>query len=179
MSQHRFQAESFTPTKWSTAEQKASFANQLVAFIAADFPANKFTKALYDRLSHCFGMIAHYSRDGFFDTFFTDLPGKLRFLKCLAQWPCYGSPEYTFSDVEAATSEAIRSMGYVDIYNGRLRRESETRERAILALLQAKYDGSEASAAVEPIVEHEPVYARPFAPASAPAPADVQFALFG
>lgn len=179
MSQHRFQAESFTPTKWSTAEQKATFANQLVAFIAADFPANKFTKALYDRLSHCFGMIAHYSRDGFFDTFFTDLPGKLRFLKCLTQWPCYGSPEYTFSDVEAATSEAIRSMGYVDIYNGRLRRESETRERAILALLQAKYDGSEASAAVEPIVEHEPVYARPFAPASAPAPADVQFALFG
>ena len=179
MSQHRFQAESFTPTKWSTAEQKATFANQLVAFIAADFPANKFTKALYDRLSHCFGMIAHYSRDGFFDTFFKDLPGKLRFLKCLTQWPCYGSPEYTFSDVEAATSEAIRSMGYVDIYNGRLRRESETRERAILALLQAKYDGSEASAAVEPIVEHEPVYARPFAPASAPAPADVQFALFG
>ena len=179
MSQHRFQAESFTPTKWSTAEQKASFANQLVAFIAADFPANKFTKALYDRLSHCFGMIAHYSRDGFFDTFFTDLPGKLRFLKCLAQWLCYGSPEYTFSDVEAATSEAIRSMGYVEIYDGRLRRESETRERAILTLLQAKYDGSEASAAVEPIVEHEPVYARPFAPASAPAPADVQFALFG
>ena len=179
MSSKRFHAESFTPTKWTTAEQKATFANQLVAFIAADFPANKFTKALYDRLSHCFGMIAHYSRDGFFDTFFTDLPGKLRFLKCLTQWPCYGSPEYTFSDVEAATSEAIRSMGYVEIYDARLRRESEARERAILALLQAKYDGSEASAAVEPIVEHEPVYARPFAPASAPAPADVQFALFG
>jgi hypothetical protein len=60
MSQHRFQAESFTPTKWSTAEQKASFANQLMAFIAADFPANKVTKALYNRLSQCFGMIAHY-----------------------------------------------------------------------------------------------------------------------
>ena len=60
MSQHRFQAESFTPTKWSTAEQKAKFANQLMAFIAADFPENKFTKALYNRLSQCFGMIAHY-----------------------------------------------------------------------------------------------------------------------
>ena len=179
MSQHRFQAESFTPTKWSTAEQKATFANQLVAFIAADFPANKFTKALYNRLSQCFGMIAHYNCEGFFDTFFTDLPGKLRFLKCLTEWPCYGSSEYTFSDVECATSAAIRSMGYVEIYDARLRRESEARERAILALLQAKYDGSEASAAVEPIVEHELVYARPFAPASAPAPADVQFALFG
>jgi hypothetical protein len=68
-------------------------------------------------------------------------------------------------------------MGYVEIYDARLRRESEARERAILALLQAKYDGSEVSAAVEPIVEH--VYARPFAFASAPAHADVQFALFG
>jgi hypothetical protein len=48
------------PTKWSTAEQKAKFANQLMAFIAADFPENKFTKALYNRLSQCFGMIAHY-----------------------------------------------------------------------------------------------------------------------
>jgi hypothetical protein len=176
---HHFQSESFTATKWSNAEEKAKFANDLMAFIAADFPEKKFKKGFYDRLSHCFGMIAHYSRDGFFDTFFTDLPGKLRFLKYLTQWPCYGSPEYTFSDVEAATSEAIRSMGYVEIYDARLRRESEARERAILALLQAKYDGSEASAAVEPIVEHELVYARPFTPASAPAPADVQFALFG
>ena len=57
---HHFQSESFTPTKWSTAEEKAKFANELMAFIAADFPENKFTKALYDRLSQCFGMIAHY-----------------------------------------------------------------------------------------------------------------------
>ena len=107
------------------------------------------------------------------------MPGKLRFLKRLTEWPCYGSPEYTFSDVEAATSAAIRSMGYMEIYDAKLRREAETRERVMLALLQARYDGSEASAAIEPIVEYEPVYARPFAPASAPAPADVQFALFG
>ena len=107
------------------------------------------------------------------------MPGKLRFLKCLTQWPCYGSPEYTFSDVEAATSEAIRSMGYVDIYNGRLRRESETRERAILALHQTKYDGTEASTTVEPVSNHELVFASHFAPASVPTPADAQFALFG
>ncbi|MGD0905071.1 MAG: hypothetical protein ABR924_19400 [Terracidiphilus sp.] len=179
MSQHRFQAESFTPTKWSTAEQKASFANQLMAFIAADFPANKFTKALYNRLSQCFGMIAHYNCEGFFDTFFTDFPGKLRFLKCLTEWPCYGSSEYTFSDVECATSAAIRSMGYVEIYDARLRRESETRERAILALLQAKYNGSEASTTVEPVSNHELVFAARFAPASVPTPVDAQFALFG
>ena len=51
---HHFQAESFTATKWSTAEQKAKFANQLMAFIAADFPENKFTKALYNRLEPLF-----------------------------------------------------------------------------------------------------------------------------
>ena len=176
---HHFQSESFTPTKWSTAEQKAKFANQLMAFIAADFPENKFTKALYNRLSQCFGMIAHYNREGFIDTFFTSLPGKVRFLKCLTEWPCYGSSEYTFSDVECATSAAIRSMGYVEIYDARLRRESETRERAILALLQTKYDGTEASTTVEPVSNHELVFAAHFAPASVPTPADAQFALFG
>ena len=60
MSSKRFHAESFTPTKWTTAEQKATFANQLMAFIAADFPESKFTKAFYNRLSQCFGFVAHY-----------------------------------------------------------------------------------------------------------------------
>jgi hypothetical protein len=60
MSNKRFQAESFTPTKWSTAEEKATFANHLLAFIAADCPESKFTKAFYNRLSQCFGFIAHY-----------------------------------------------------------------------------------------------------------------------
>jgi hypothetical protein len=110
---HHFQSESFTATKWSTAEQKAKFANQLMTFIAADFPENKFTKALYNRLSQCFGMIAHYNREGFIDTFFTDLPGKLRFLKCLTQWPCYGSPEYTFS---ASRPQRPRRFGRWDTW---------------------------------------------------------------
>jgi hypothetical protein len=60
MSSKRFHAESFTPTKWTTAEQKATFANQLMAFISADFPESKFTKKFYNRLSQTFGMIAHY-----------------------------------------------------------------------------------------------------------------------
>ena len=56
----RFQAESLTPTKWDTADAKAKFANHLMAFIAADFPESKFTKAFYSRLCQCFGFIAHY-----------------------------------------------------------------------------------------------------------------------
>jgi len=57
---HHFQSESFTATKWSTAEEKAKFANDLMAFIAADFPEKKFKKGFYERISMCFGMIAHY-----------------------------------------------------------------------------------------------------------------------
>jgi hypothetical protein len=59
-SQH-FSPDDFTPTKFSTDEQKAAFSNQLLAFIAAGFPKKKFTNALYERLSNCFGFIAHYA----------------------------------------------------------------------------------------------------------------------
>jgi hypothetical protein len=60
LSNKRFHADSFTPTQWNTAEEKAKFANQLLAFIAEDFPERKFTNAFYERLSGCFSMVAHY-----------------------------------------------------------------------------------------------------------------------
>jgi uncharacterized protein YbgA (DUF1722 family) len=183
MSSKRFQAESFTPTKWTTAEQKAAFANQLMAFIAADFSESKFTKAFYNRLGQCFGMIAHYNVDGFFSTFFTDTPGKLRFLRCLVEWPCYGSSDFTFSDVERATSAAIRSTNYVETYAARLAREIETRERQTLAALQEKYRGGPTvtpAPCVAPAAS-EPVFVATRLP---PHPAvssgnDVQISLFG
>ena len=36
--------DQFTPTKWSTAKEKASFANDLLAFIMSGFPKTKFTQ---------------------------------------------------------------------------------------------------------------------------------------
>ena len=184
MSQHRFQAESFTPTQWSTAEQKAAFANQLMAFIASGFPENKFTKAFYNRLCACFSFIAHTDRAGFVATFFTCTSDKLDFLRQLATCPCYGSPQFTFSDLERTVSGSIRSIGYVEVYEAKLRSETETHEKALLAILQAKYEASEAPT-IDPIVDVESVFAAAFGPCSvatlvvsAP-PADVQFALFG
>ena len=183
MSTKRFQAESLTPTKWDTADAKAKFANHLMAFIAADFPESKFTKAFYSRLCQCFGFIAHCDKVGFFAEFFTCTEDKLRFLRCLAECHCYGSPEFTFSDVERAISVEIRSMNYVDAYEAKLARETETRERQQLAALQAKYLGSsEASPASS--LEHpatESVFvARPLPPLQAISAAqDVQFSLFG
>lgn len=55
-----FADDQFTPTKWSTAEEKASFANDLLAFIMSGFPKTKFTQKLYQRLSNCFSHIADY-----------------------------------------------------------------------------------------------------------------------
>jgi hypothetical protein len=183
MSNKRFQAESFTPTKWSTAEEKSKFANRLLAFIAADCPESKFTKAFYNRLSQCFGFVAHYDRAGFLAEFFACTADKLRFVRCLTECPCYGSPEFTFSDVERAISVEIRSMNYVDAYEAKLARETETRERQQLAALQAKYLGSPEAApasCLETPATESVFVARPLPPLQAISAAqDVQFSLFG
>ncbi|HTF61827.1 MAG TPA: hypothetical protein VK638_03845 [Edaphobacter sp.] len=136
-SQH-FSPADFTPSKFSTAEQKAIFGNQLLAFVAAGFPEKKFTNALYERLSNCFGFIAHMNRNGFFETFFTCIADKLRFIQALANAPRYGDPAYTFSDVERAIGEVVRSMGWEAEYETRLAQESETIERNLLTSLASE-----------------------------------------
>ena len=59
-----FEPDQFIATQWSTAEDKAKFANALMKFIAHEFPRQSFSKALYQRLSNTFGHIANYNRDG-------------------------------------------------------------------------------------------------------------------
>jgi len=155
-----------------------------MAFIASGFPENKFKKAFYNRLCASFSFIAHTDRAGFVATFFTCTSDKLDFLRQIATCGCYGSPRVTFSDVERAVSGSIRSIGYVEVYEAKLRRETETHERALLAILQAKYQGAEAPT-IDPIVDVESVFATAFGACSVAAlvvsvpPADFQFALFG
>jgi len=55
-----FTVSDFVPTKWSTAEEKAAFGNNLLHFMMTGFLADRFTEKLYTRLSMCFGHIAHY-----------------------------------------------------------------------------------------------------------------------
>jgi hypothetical protein len=99
-------------------------------------------------------------------------------VRCLTQCHCYGSPQFTFSDVERAISAEVRLLGYVDIYDSRLRRETETRERQQLAALQAKYQPADATS--WEVTEGEPFVTRPLPPLPAlPAGPDVQFSLFG
>jgi hypothetical protein len=183
MSQHRFLAADFTPTKWNTAEDKAKFANHLMAFIAADFPGHKFTKAFYEKLSNCYSFIAHYNRDGFWSTYFTNNAQKLDFLNHIVRYPCFGGPDFTFCDAERVTSDAIRSIGYVAIYQTKLAQEVEYTERVLLAQLQSKYQGGPkvVERASEGVTLDESVSSsRPLPPMSAIAPVqDVQILLFG
>jgi hypothetical protein len=103
-----FTSGQFTPTKWDSAEQKAKFANHLVRFIRNGFLRSLFHKWFYTRLSMTFGMIAHYNLIGFYSTFFVTKEDQQRFIHMLKSWPCYGDPEWTYSDVEKAVQKYLK-----------------------------------------------------------------------
>jgi hypothetical protein len=137
-----FDASMFTATKHSTAEDKAEFGNHLLAFIDADFPKSKFTKAFYERLMRTFGHIAHYDREGFWSTFFTNTADKIEFLKQTIEYPtfCTPSPQFTFSDVERAVRVALLAKSTLARYEAQNRAEIELEERNFLARLKSKYE---------------------------------------
>jgi hypothetical protein len=167
-----FDPAMFTPTKWGSAADKALFANKLARFIASDFPPSLFTHKFYSRLSNCFGMIAHYSREGFISEFFETLSGKINFLDEVMSYPCYGDPAFTYGDVETVFVLRLRASGILAFYRALQAAEIEAQECRLLAALRAKYDG--APGAPDPIVPPTPL-ARPIGlltplPASPTAP---------
>ena len=50
----------FTATRFSTAADKAEFGNHFLRFIESEWAQPLFIKGFYQRLSMCFGHIAHY-----------------------------------------------------------------------------------------------------------------------
>lgn len=135
-----FTAEQFTPTKWDNAQTKANFARQFVKFVESDFDPGRFSQAFYRRLALTFGHIAHFNRQGFYDTFFTTTEGKARFLRMTLNHPCYGDPAFTYSDVERALQSWLREHGTLAKYEECLADEMEAGERAELARLKVKYE---------------------------------------
>lgn len=118
----------FTATAHSTVQDKQKFAAHFKRFILAGCPPKLFHKWFYQRLSLCFGMIAHYNQQGFYDTYFTGLNGRLQFVsECLA-WPCYGDPAYTYSDVEQYLQEWLKVEHVYDILREAVAHEKEQRE---------------------------------------------------
>jgi len=111
----------------------------LLRFIESEWASALFTKSFYNRLSMCFGHIAHYCRSQFYDEWFSSLAAQLRFLKHTLRFPCYGDPEYTFSDVERAIQREIVNRNYLARYELRLAEERQATDLALLRQLESKY----------------------------------------
>ncbi|WP_158792753.1 hypothetical protein [Granulicella sp. L60] len=139
MSKGPFEAQSFIPTRFSTAEEKAKFGNIFLHFIASDWKDSLFTKSFYTRLSNCFGHIAHFDRNGFIATWFTCEKHRFEFIRHTLAWPCYGQPEHTFCDVEAAIQVEVRKRNYLELYRMRSEEELRSAEMALLERLEGKY----------------------------------------
>ena len=132
-------ASQFVATQWNSAADKASFGNMYLHFIESEWKRSLFTESFYQRLSNCFGHIAHYDIHGFYDTWFTRDKHRLGFLKNTLSWGCWGDPTFTYSDVERAIKEQVRARNYVSLYELKAAEELRSAEMAILTRLEAKY----------------------------------------
>jgi hypothetical protein len=166
----------FTPTKFSTAADKAEFGNHILRFIESEWAQTLFARDFYHRLSMCFGHIAHVDRPTFYETWFTTDHDRLRFLEKTLKWPCWGDPECTFSDVERAIQQEVRKRNYLACYQLRVAEAERASDMETLRRLEAKYrapasrtDDAGALTAglavvepVSPVIEETPVQASLF-----------------
>ena len=139
MSKGPFLPAEFLPTPFSTAADKADFGNTLLHFLDADCEKNLFTKKFYNRLSMTFGNIAHYDIRGFYSKWFDSDHHRLAFIGNLLRWPCYGDPEFTFSDVERAIQRVVSERNYLGRYRLLAAAALRAAEISDLERLEAKY----------------------------------------
>ena len=70
----------FTDAQYMTAQQKRRILGDWGRFFETRMDYKRFTKRLYEHLTlHC-SFIAHFNRQGFFDTYFANPEGLQRFL---------------------------------------------------------------------------------------------------
>jgi hypothetical protein len=171
-----FPAEEFTPTEFSTAQDKAAFGNHFFRFIESDWKQTIFTKTFYNRLSNCFGHIAHYDLHGFYGVWFAHDERRLNFLQHTLRFSCYGDPGYTFSDVERAIKAELRRRPLVAQHEARVAAAIRAQELAQLKRLQAKYGAlPTAPASPPPAVDR---YSSPALPPGQAQPRATQISLF-
>ena len=157
----------FTPTKFSTNADKAEFGNHFLRFIDSEWAQALFTKDFYHRLSCCFGHIANYDRATFYKTWFASERDRVRFLEHILRWPCWGDPEYTFSDVERAIQQEVRKRNYLARYELRAAEAVRSGEMETLKRLEAKYrtvashqPDADSAPTIPPVSTHEAVRTR-------------------
>jgi len=174
-----FNASQFVATEWNSAADKAAFGNTYLHFIESGWKQSLFTKGFYQRLSNCFSHIAHFDVHGFYQTWFTCDQDRLEFLRWDSRHPCHGDPKFTFSDVERAIQQQIRSRNYVALYELKAAGELRSREMAVLVRLESKYRSTVVPGAVADTARNAGDDERPAPPASAPVAIEpVQISLF-
>lgn len=134
-----FVASQFTPTAYTTAEDKAKFANHFARFVERDFPATMWKKGFYRRLSNCFHHIAHYDINGFASVWFADYSKRSGFIANAMQSSTPGDPAYTFSDVERVLQGWLKAGGYPEKYAALAKAERDKRELGALTQLAEKH----------------------------------------
>lgn len=68
-------------TEFMTAKEKEKVLRQWRTFVTSGFSPEHFTEAVYKHLTlHC-SFMAHYKRQGFYDTYFLDPPQTVSFIK--------------------------------------------------------------------------------------------------
>ena len=139
MSKELFLASEFVATKFSSAAEKAEFGNALLNFLDADFAPGLFSNKFYQRLSMTFGHIAHHNRSQFYEEWFASLSAQVRFLEHTLRFPCYGDPEFTFSDVEREIQREVHNRNYLPRYQLLLAEEQRRAELTLLERLEGKY----------------------------------------
>ncbi len=85
---------SFTSVKFMSKEEKEKVLEDWKSFIESEFNYRAFTKRIYEHLTlHCM-FIAHYSKDGFYATYFVDPEDTLKFLRQFDKDFDFKSTEY-------------------------------------------------------------------------------------
>ncbi len=139
MAKGPFSASQFIATQFSTADDEAVFGNAFLHFIESEWKRTLFTKSFYNRPPNCYGHIAHFDVHGFYVTWFTTEKDRFEFLKNAMAWPCYGSPEHIFCDVERALQQEIRKRKFLESYQLRAAQQLRSAEMSVLERLEKKY----------------------------------------
>jgi hypothetical protein len=90
----------YLPTKYASVEDKEKFTKHFKRFVQEGCPEKLFSKWFYERLSMCFGHIAHYDWGGFYYEQFSTPERVQRWKERIVYWKAYGDPRFTWSDVE-------------------------------------------------------------------------------
>lgn len=114
----------FKDAQFLTAKEKEKLVKNMKSFLKNDFSITTFTDALYKHFSlHC-GFIAHYDRNGFWNTYFTSPEGKVRWAKAFCGYSEMGD----YTDVNKVLKEMIHE--HMLLKMGSLRHAAKERDIA-------------------------------------------------